>query len=142
MPNVNIAPNEVVPNCTKHGCRLSKMRVWKDEETISGFEAVFEYPRLDTAVCFDTEYGAVGNEGVTCADYTNSGFCSQSTASWDPSVMCCSCSGGQSGAMDVVQETFLFGTKGLVKRYEEASISEELIGIGLRFSEDGDSDPL
>ena len=30
--------------CSKRGCKISKLRVWKNEETISGFEVVFTYP--------------------------------------------------------------------------------------------------
>ena len=31
-------------HCPKHGCKLAKLKVWKDSTRISGFEAVFEYP--------------------------------------------------------------------------------------------------
>ena len=30
--------------CTKRECKISKLRVWKNEETISGFEVVYDYP--------------------------------------------------------------------------------------------------
>lgn len=61
--------SEILDNtqtCLKHGCKLTKMRVWKDELRISGFEAIFEYPNSENwepeVLTFGTKALAVGYE--------------------------------------------------------------------------------
>ena len=123
--------------CNLHPCKLIKFRVWKDEETISGFQAVFSYPPLTVEMCADEDkYLSVQQYDSRCCWHVlNPDYCPHTGLNFVPNRDCCSCGGGTGTTLhtEVRRHVQDFGTKGLASGFEEITIDEEITGIGFRF---------
>ena len=85
-------------HCTKHDCKLVKMRVWKNEFTISGFEAIFEYPDLMWPSCADNDQALPIKYKDKCLEVHNQpSLCSttviEGTGGFNTEDYCCDCDG-------------------------------------------------